>query len=538
MIFQDAFFLYFCKTNNFMQHFFLSVFTLLFFQVSLSNILNDSLVLLVTQANDTILVETIDSLEMINDSLPKISGDELESLTTNTLLKNKVYLSDEQINQFINLKKEELPAIDDTVIELKLKAIETTLNIRFTPDIGKQVRSYLYYNRNFIVKMLTKAEYYFPMYEVEFDKLNIPLELKYVSVIESHLNPKAKSPMGATGLWQFMYATAKYKGMKITTLEDQRRDPFVSTQFAANYFQQLYNIYDDWLLAISAYNAGPGNINKAIRNAGGVKNYWVARPFMPRETQKYVPKIIALMYAMYYAEDYNLYPRKPNESFYDVTQVDIPERLSIKYVSEVLSLDSGYLSELNPMLIKNLVPSRVDSYQLVIPKSARCIYEENYALLHDDPYLTAEAKLLAERPVSSYTTYSGSGKYQSYTIQTGDNLGYIAELYDCRISDIKRWNGMNSNFLRVGKKLRIYNMKKVSNSVTTAASTERKAKVGFLKSEINESTCYCVSHEIIYGDNLWDIATKYKTSIEKITSVNNIYRNWKLRLGTHLKIPK
>lgn len=529
-----------------MKYFLLHILTLFFYQFSFANYSSDSLTLdsLVFDSSimDSVIIDSaeLDSFKIskeVDDSIMNFLGFELESFTNSVLLKNKTYLSDEEVDNFINLKKEELPAIDDEDIELKLKAIETTLNLHFTPEIGKQVRSYIYYNRSFIVKMLTKAEYYFPMYEVEFDKLNIPLELKYVSVIESHLNPKAKSPMGATGLWQFMYATAKYKGMKITTLEDQRRDPFVSTEFAAKYFKQLHSIYDDWLLAISAYNAGAGNINKAIRYAGGVKNYWIARPFMPRETQQYVPKIIALMYAMYYAEDYKLYPKKPTEGFYDVTQVYIPERLSIKYISEVLSIDSALLSDLNPMLIKNLVPSRVDSYKLVIPTSSKYIYEENFSMLHEDPYLSAEAKLLAEKPVSSYS-YGGSGKYQTYTIQTGDNLGYIAELYSCRISDLKRWNGLNSNFLRVGKKLRIYNNTKVSTNSTTTASVNTNVKVGFLKNEINESTCSCHAHEIISGDNLWDIATKYNSSIEKIRSANNIYKNWKLRLGTHLKIPK
>lgn len=537
MIIQDAFFLYFCSTNYFMKRIILSTLILVYFFSSFASIKSDSL-LLNTLLIDTLIADSTSKIETAIDSTKIIGGAELERLTNNILFNNKTYFSNEEIDQFINLTKKDLPIIDDKEIEKKLLAIETTLNIRFTPDIGKQVRTYIYYNRSFIVKMLTKAAYYFPIYEVEFDKINIPLELKYVSVIESHLNPKAKSYMGATGLWQFMYATAKYKGMKITTLEDQRRDPFVSTQFAANYFKQLHTIYDDWLLAMSAYNAGPGNINKAIRYAGGVKNYWIARPFMPRETQQYVPKIIALMYAMYYAEDYMLYPRKPKESFYDVERVDIPERLTIQYLAEILSIDSTYLTELNPMLTKNIVPSRVDSYKLIIPRSSRYLYEENYKLLKDDPYLTAETKLLEEKAVSTSRIYGGTGKYQTYTIQTGDNLGYIAELYSCRISDLKRWNGMNSNFLRVGKKLRIYNDKKVNTGNATTLNNVPKAKVGFKKDEINESTCSCYAHEIVYGDNLWDIASKYKTSIEKIKSVNNIYRNWKLRLGTHLKIPK
>ncbi len=502
-----------------------SFFSIFFFQYLFAQI--DTL----TNYEDTLLKSTIEL-----DTLLTISGIDLENKTNSVLNIEKKYHSNKEIDRFINLKKEELAAIDDKEIELKLNAIETTLNIRYTPEIGKKIRLYIYNHRDFIVKMLTRAEYYFPLFEVELDKENIPLELKYLSVIESYLNPKAKSPMGATGLWQFMYATAKYKGMKITTLEDERRNPIVSTQYAAKYLKQLYSIYDDWLLAMSAYNAGAGNINKAIRNANGVKNYWVARPFMPRETQQYVPKIIALMYVMYYANDYLLFPRAPEFDYYNVSQISIPERLTLKYVSEVLSIDSTLLADLNPMLIKNFIPSKNDSFLLTIPSYAQYIYEENTQLLYDDPYLSQKDKELEEKSVSSYS-YSGSGNYKTYTIRSGDNLGYIAQLFACRVSDIKRWNGMKSNFLRVGKKLRIYTNKAIPKN--TASSTKNNnIKVGFTTNEIDENTCNCYKHEIVSGDNLWDIAQKYNSSIEKIKSVNNIYNNWKLKLKVFLKIPK
>jgi len=476
------------------------------------------------------------TLLLASDSVEKISFNTLSNITDSILLKESNYYSEKEITQFINLKKEDLPELSDKEIELKLNQIETTLNIRFTADIGKQIRYLIYYNRNFIVDMLTKAEYYFPLYEKELDKLNVPLELKYVSVIESHLNPLARSPMGATGLWQFMYSTAKYKGMSISTLEDQRRDPIVSTQYAASYLLELYHIYNDWLLAISAYNAGAGNINKAIRATGGFKNYWIARPFMPRETQKYVPRIIAIMYAMYYAEDYMLFPRKPSIDYYNVDYINIPERMTIQYVSELLEVDSALLVNLNPMLIKNLIPSRLDSFRLIIPKSAKYTFIEKDTLFKNDPYLTAENKMLEEKSVSKYS-YSGSGKYKTYTIQTGDNLGYIAQLFSCKVSDIKRWNGMSSNFLRVGKKLRIYSNKNVIVAHQSTGTIDKNVKVGFTKEEVNSTICNCAIHEIISGDNLWDISVKYKSSIEKIKSVNNIYPNWRLKLGTFLKIP-
>lgn len=488
------------------------------------------LITIISKAQNEIMIKA-DSLIVINEK-------ELDDSTKKILKWDKQYYTDEIIDQYILLKKEGLPLLDDNEIDRKLKTISTIINIRFTPDIGNQIRKLLLYNRSFIVDMLTKAEYYFPIYEVEFDKLNIPLELKYVSVIESHLDPKAKSPMGATGLWQFMFATAKYKGMKITTLEDSRKNPYISTQYAAAYLKQLHSIYDDWLLAISSYNAGAGNINKAIRHSGGYKNYWIARPFMPKETQKYVPRIIAIMYAMYFAEDYSLYPRFPSINYYDVTQIELTERLTIKYTSELLNVDSSLLADLNPMLTKNIIPDRADSFSLVIPSYAVLDYEKNQNYFNNDPYLTEKEKEIEDKVITQNISYSGSGKYKSYTIQTGDNLGYIAQIFSCKVSDIKRWNGMNGNFLRVGNKLKIYSNKTIKTSSSTKLKIENNVKVGFKNDEIDINSCTCHKHEIIYGDNLWDISVKYNTSIENIKVSNNIYNNWKLKLGTYLKIPK
>jgi len=230
-----------------------------------------------------------------------------------------------------------------------------------------------------------------------------------------------------------------------------------------------------------------------------------------------------------------LYPRRPIKSYYDITQVAIEERLSIKYVSEVIGVSTEYLKELNPMLTKDIIPSRTDKFLLNIPISSLFVFQENADLLHSDPYLTQEDMALEEKAVTSATNSGiGIGKYQTYTITSGDNLGYIAELYSCRVSDIKRWNGLVGNSLRIGKKLRIYNDTKVA---TNKEITKTNIKVGFEENEINKQTCNCKVHKIISGDNLWDIAVKYNTTIEKIKSANNIYSSWRLKLGVFLKIP-
>lgn len=478
----------------------------------------------------------IDSTEMLQET--KVVSDlDLLKWSDSILLNKKQYLEEAKLISYIALKKDELPDLSDDVIALKLNKIPTTLNIRFTPEIGDMVRRYLHVDRSFIVRMLTKAEYYFPMFEQELDKREMPLELKYLAVIESHLNPQAKSPMGATGLWQFMYATAKYKGLQISTLEDQRRDPAISTQYATDYLLQLYTIYEDWLLAMSSYNAGAGNINKAIRACGGVKNYWVARRFMPRETQQYVPRIIAVLYAMYYAEDYLLYPRNPEYSFYDIEQVKVFDQLTLKYCAELIGIEEEALSALNPVLSKNLVPKREDGYVINIPKERLYQFEQNEGFFYDDPYLADNNKALEEKHVAQHN-YAGSGKYSNYTIETGDNLGYIAEKFNCSVADLKRWNALSSNFLSVGKKLKIYSNKSIVTNTSKPKESNEEVNIGFKKIEIDENTCSCHKHEIVYGDNLWDISVKYNSSIEKIKALNNIPQNWRLKLGIYLKIPK
>lgn len=488
----------------------------------------------------TLRIDTLNVLEsniVTKDTINAISDFDLFQLTDSVLNNDKKYLEDYKIDNFIALKADELPDLSDEIIKLKLGQIPTTLNVRFTPEIGEMVRRHLHRNRSFIVKMLTRSEQYFPLFEQELDKRNMPLELKYLPVIESHLNPQAVSPMGATGLWQFMYATATYKGLNISSLEDQRRDPAISSAFATDYLLQLYTIYDDWLLAMSSYNAGAGNINKAIRACGGVRNYWVARRFMPTETQQYVPKIIAVMYAMYYAEDYYLYPRKPDYSHYDLAEVKVFDELTLKYCSELLGLDEELLLSLNPVLSKKIVPKREFGYVLNIPKDRMYQFEANEGFFYDDPYLVVEAEVLEEKHVEEHN-YVGSGNYKNYTIETGDNLGFIAEKFNCSVSDLKKWNGLTSNFLRVGKKLKIYSDNS-SNVQTAEAKAETvNENIGFKAHEIDENSCGCHKHEISSGDNLWDISIKYNSSIEKIKELNNIPKTWKLRLGTFLKIPK
>lgn len=483
-----------------------------------------------------------ESTELIRDNydVEKFVHDELLIRNDSFVLRNMNYKSDSLIDYFVKLTKNDLSELTDAIIERRLKEIPTNLNIRFTPEIGNLVRNYLYNNRLYIVKMLTRSEYYFPLFEIELDKRNMPLELKYLAVIESSLNPRAKSSQGATGLWQFMYATAVFKGISITSLEDERRDPLASTRYAADYLKQLHGIYGDWLLALSAYNAGSGNINKAVKAAGGVKNYWVVRKHLPSETQLYVPKIIALMYAMHYAEDYLLYPSKPNYHFLDVERVRVFDMLTLKYSSELLQINEDDLSALNPILSKSIIPKCDTGYCIIIPRESLHLFDENKDLFFNDPYLAVKDKALEDKHIESFKyANSSSGNYKTYTVVSGDNLGFIAKKFGCSVTDIKNWNGLSSSSLSIGKKLKIYSNK---SAAPVAKAPEvlavSNANIGFKATEIDTKSCQCDKHEIVSGDNLWSISMKYKTDLERIKQVNNIPKGWVLKLGTYLKIPK
>lgn len=486
--------------------------------------------------DSTELLQTTNMVEQAKDTLNFNELKAFFAYADSILAPKDSFLTDAQIESYLQLSQKDLPQLGKTEIQQKLKEIPTNITLRHTPEIEKKIHSYLYRYRKHISKMLTKAQFYFPQFEEALDRKNMPLELKYLAVIESHLNPTAKSPMGATGLWQFMYATAKHKGFEMTSLVDERMHPQISTQLALEYLEELYTIYDDWLLALSAYNAGPGNVNKAIRAANGVKNYWIVRPYLPLETQMYIPKFIATMYAMHYAEDYFLHPKEIALFSHEIDSVKIYDKLSLKYIAELLGETEQTIYELNPMLIKKIVPKRAEGFSLIIPKNKWLVFEEKKGFFYNDPYLAIEKIEQEEKAVADYRYGAGTGKYFHYTIESGDNLGYIAEKFNCKISDIKRWNGLSSNFLRVGKKLRIYGSK--VQIAESKSNSNHSGKVGYSAEEIQLNACTCIAHKIVEGDNLWDIAMQYNTSIEKIKVMNNIPPNWRLRLGVYLKIPQ
>ncbi len=294
--------------------------------------------------------------------------------------------------------------------------------------------------------------YYFPMFEEALERYGVPLELKYLPVIESALNARATSRVGAAGLWQFMVGTGRLYGLEVNSLVDERRDPLKSSDAAARYLRDLYNIYQDWHLVIAAYNCGPGNVAKATRYAGGgKKDYWQIYPYLPRETRSYVPIFIAANYVMNYYREHNLCPVQPTVSVATDTLM-IDKRINLQQVSEILGISMEELHFLNPQYRQDIIPGNIKPYPLVLPFNQIGAYIDN----SDTIPKHRAAELVINRAEVQPAQYNPSGKYITYRVRSGDTLGGIAARYRCTVSQLKRWNGLRGTMIRIGQKLKIY----------------------------------------------------------------------------------
>ena len=376
---------------------------------------------------DSLLVEEkfnsalIDNLEyVLNDR--DIIGNTTSILTTDLL---KVHLSD--LNE------------------------RTPFNLAYNPALEKVINSYLIKRKRYYPALMAKAKYYFPMFEQYLDQYDVPLEMKYLAIVESALRPTAKSGVGATGLWQFMYGTGIQFDLKVSSYVDERQDPVKATVAACKYLSQLFTIFGDWDLALAAYNSGPGNVRKAIKRSGGYKNYWNIRPFLPRETAGYVPAFYATMYIFEFSEEHNVYSELPDFFNFQTDTIRVKRTISFDQIAEKINVDVEVLSNLNPSYKLDIIPFIEDkNYAVRLPsnKIVAFLDKENeiYALANED-----DAK--REKPLPKYFEMD---KRVRYKVKSGDFLGKIANKFGVRVSEIKRWNRLKNSRLKIGQRLSIY----------------------------------------------------------------------------------
>jgi membrane-bound lytic murein transglycosylase D len=389
------------------------------------------------------------------------------------------------------------------------------------------------------------------MIEDIFDSYGIPVELKYMAVIESALNANAVSRMGATGMWQFMYSTGKLYGLTINSLVDERRDPVRATHAAARYIKDLYNIYHDWILVIAAYNCGPGNVNKAIRRSGNKKDYWEIYLRLPRETRGYIPQYVAATYAVNYFSEHKIRPLPLNIPILTDT-IMVTKDIHLNQISEVMGIPLGELRALNPQYRSGLVPGSSKPLSLTLPVS----HLGDFIDLNDtirnykpDLYLS-RLNITANPSRSTYLPVDVKGKTRlAYTVKDGDNLGFISEWFDVGLSDLRYWNNIYRNTIRVGQKLAIYVDPSKSeyyskiNSMTFAEKQQMDGKsvtpnpvaTTLLSGPEGEFITYTVR----YGDTIWDIVKMFDNiSTTDVLLLNNISDPGKIQVGQKLKIKK
>ena len=418
---------------------------------------------------------------------------------------------------------------------LKLIDAKTPFHIAYNPALEKVIKSYLKHRKRYYPALMAKAAYYFPMFEKYLDQYDIPLEIKYLAIVESALNPRAKSRVGATGLWQFMYPTGKQYKLRISSYVDDRQDPIKSTIAACEYLSDLYRIFGDWDLALAAYNSGPGNVSKAIKRSGGYKNYWNIRPFLPRETAGYVPAFYATMYLFEYSEEHNLVGDAPKIQHFATDTIQVKRTVSFDQIAEKIDVDAELLAFLNPSYKLDIVPYiQGRDYKLVLPRASVVGFLQNEEALYT---LADEDDAKREKPLPKYFEMDQRIRYR---VKSGDYLGKIANRYGVRVSDIKKWNRLRNSRLKIGQRLTIY-PKRLRITKQEIAKTKKETQVQKKKSSKKatepkgEYTIYVVKK----GDSLWTIAKKFpKVSTDDIKKWNNIWSAKSIKPGTKLKIYK
>ncbi len=438
--------------------------------------------------------------------------DKIDSLWALEQMSTQQIVTDTNKLNLWSYHADSIPIFSDSVIKTRLSKlnVQTPFELVYNEAVKKQINIYANNYRNHVSKMLGKANYYFPLFESKLEEFDLPLEFKYLAIVESALKPHARSKSAATGLWQFMYATGKIYDLKITSYIDERCDPLKSTIAACEYFTFLYKMFNDWELVLAAYNGGPGYVSRAMRKTGA-KDYWSVRPYLRNETQNYVPKFIAVNYIMNYAGEHNIYPTPYKFTMAQTDTVTIVQTLKFEVLSETLGVEVDIIKELNPIYKRNLIPVNKNKKARV-----RLPYKKASDFINLSDSIYAYSESLQEKYVAIEAPII-------HRVKNGEYLGKIANQYHTTIGRIKNWNNLSSNDLRIGQKLVIY--VNPDYSPKPLESTKRNSK---------GESIYTVKP----GDTLWDIARKYiGVSVAQIEQRNNItYRD--LKPGLTLIIPK
>lgn len=433
-----------------------------------------------------------------------------------------------------NFRSNAIPTYSEAVIKNRLNEIPSIVSLDHNKYVQGYINMYTQRRRDLVSKMLGLEKVYFPIFEQELDRMGMPMELKYLAIVESALNPHARSRVGATGLWQFMYGTAKQYGLKVNSFVDERKDPYKSTVAAVKYLKNAHDMFGDWLLAIASYNCGPGNVRKAIARSGGKRNFWAIRPYLPRETSGYVPAFISAVYTFQYASEHNIYPVyvdfSLNQDTLHISHMDI----SLKEIADMTGASLTELRNMNPELKLQRVPYTNEPYVLRVPKKVAIYFAENQDRITQTYGQPKNRKKDDDIIYTNLSPYEKpSGKLQYYTVKSGDVVGGIADKFGVSARQVAYWNDLRRYRIRVGQRLRIYSNNKPK--VTKAAAP----KVTSLTTAPTPppSNGKAIYHKIGKGETLWNISKQYPgTSISSIQSLNPGLNASNLKIGQQVRV--
>ena len=354
-----------------------------------------------------------------------------------------------------NVSYDELPT---EVLKERLARLDqkTPFHIEYNPVLENVIKNFLKNRRASLQRLMNISQYYFPLFERELIKNQVPKEVKYLAIVESALNPKATSRMGAKGLWQFMYYTGKMYGLEVNNYVDERSQPELSTQAAAQYLKKLYSVFNDWDLVLAAYNSGPGNVTKAMRRSGGKTNYWNLRPYLPNETAGYVPAFLATLYIFEYAKEHGFQVEKRENVFFETDTIQVKRSISFKDIGDVVGMSEQEIEFFNPAYSLNIVPYiEGKKYGVRLPVEAIGKFVNNEDVIY--AYLDQEASK-REKPLPEVVAASQSSSSHKVThkVKKGETLGRIASRYGVSVSQLKKWNRLRSNSVKVGQRLVIH----------------------------------------------------------------------------------
>lgn len=476
-----------------------------------------------------------DSIAVVDSSYAySISEDDeilrtIDSTLASMYFKSWGFAEESSTNDRFSLNPDSVPIFEDSVLRARVQSLNANTPIDLS--YNKYVKAFieLYANRRRVLtsNMLGIAPVYFPIFEEALDKFNMPLELKYLAIVESALNPTAVSRAGAKGLWQFMYPTGKMYDLNVTSYFDERMDPYKSTIAACRYMSDLYKLYGDWNMVLAAYNSGPGNVNKAIRRSGGKRNFWEIRPFLPRETRSYVPAFIAVTYIMNYSTEHNIFPTQPEIVCFKRDTVHVNLQLSFEQVSQYIDLPVEYIRYLNPTYKLDFIPALDNAKALCLPSNKVGVYLTNEKAMYADL-----RRIAKEDSVHAAMKAAVVEKTIIHVVRSGDVLGSIANKYNCTVSQIMSWNNKSSTRINPGDRLRIVRIEEVAES-STKPDKQNKASVESKEVEGLQFKYYVIQE----GDTLWDIANRFdNTSVSELKELNKELNFHRLKPGTKVKV--